>query len=128
MFIQKGVGTLYDNYQVGKALGKGAFGEVFLCKHYDTNEQRAVKWVKKELLNETSHAQIVNEMNILRSLDHPNIVRVFEYFDDAQYIYIVMEYIGGGALLKEISKHGHFKEEDAAVIIHQLLGVINYCN
>lgn len=128
MFINKGTGTLYDNYQVGKTLGRGAFGEVFLCMHYDTKEQRAVKWVKKELLNQESHAQIINEINILKQLDHPNIVRVYEYFEDGQFLYIVMEYISGGALLKEISKRGHFNERDAAIVVSQLLQCITYCN
>ena len=118
LFIKKGVGTLYDNYQVGKTLGKGTFGEVFLCTHYDTKDLRAVKWVNKDLLNKDSHAQIINEINILRSLDHPNIVRIYEYFDDAQFLYIVMEYIQGGALLKEITKRGRFTERDASIIIH----------
>ena len=110
MFIQKGIGTLYDNYQVGKTIGKGAFGEVFLCTHYETKEQRAVKWVKKEYLNEKETQAIVNEINVLKSLDHPNIVRIYEFFDDTQYLYIVMEYIKGGALLQEISKRGRFTE------------------
>jgi len=103
---------------VGKSIGKGAFGEVFLCTHYDTKEQRAVKWVKKEYLSDLETQRIVNEMNLLRSLDHPNIVRVYEYFDYAQYLYIVMEYIRGGALLKEIASQKRFTERDAATIVN----------
>lgn len=74
---------MYDNYKVGKSLGFGTYGEVFLCTHYDTNEERAVKWVKRELLSSQARASLEAEINILKDLDYPNIVRVFEYFEDA---------------------------------------------
>lgn len=126
MFIQKGTGTLYDHYSVGKSLGRGAFGEVFLCTHYNSKEQRAVKWIKKEFLDSDAQARLINEINILKTLDHPNVVKIYEYFDDCQCYYIVMEYIKGGALLKEISKRGKFEERDAAVLVNQLLSCCSY--
>lgn len=117
MFIQKGTGTLYDHYQIGKSLGRGSFGEVFLCTHYDSKEQRAVKWIMKERLSADSEQRLINEINICKKLDHPNVVKIYEYFDDFQYYYIVMEYIKGGALLREISKRGKFDERDASTLV-----------
>lgn len=82
LFVNKGQGMLYDHYQVGKSLGRGAFGEVFLCKHYESKDQRAVKWIKKEYLDDKAKEAIIGEINILKTLDHPSIVKVYEYFED----------------------------------------------
>jgi len=59
----------------------------------------------------------MNEIDTLRSLDHPNIVKVFEYFEDERNFYIVTESISGGELFDEIIKRGNFDEKNAAVIM-----------
>ena len=69
-----------------------------------------------------------SEINILRSLDHPNIVKIFEYFEDEKRYYIVQEHIQGGELFDEIIAKGKFNEKDAAVLMKQLLSCISYCH
>ena len=67
-----------------------------------------------------------NELHILRGIDHPNILKLFEYFEDDKRYYIVTDYCKGGDLFDEISNRGRFNEEDASIIIKGILSCINY--
>lgn len=109
-------------------LGEGAFGEVRLCTHRETKEKRAVKVLKKENMDKQEQATMLNEINTLRSLDHPNIVKIFEYFEDEKRFYIVTEHIQGGELFDEIIAKGKFNERDAATLMKQLLSCVSYCH
>jgi calcium-dependent protein kinase len=71
---------------------------------------------------------MLNEINTLRSLDHPNIVKIYEYFEDEKRFYIVTEHIQGGELFDEIIAKGKFNERDAAVLLKQLLSCVCYCH
>ena len=128
MFVTKGTGTLRDTYKIGKILGEGAFGEVRLCTHRESGEKRAVKVLRKDAMDEDETAAMLNEINILRGLDHPNVVKIYEYFEDAKRFYIVTQFIEGGELFDEIIKRGSFTERDAAVLLRMLLGCIAYCH
>ena len=128
LFVQKGQGTLRDIYKIGQVLGEGAFGEVRLCTHRETKEKRAVKVLKKENMDKHEQQTMLNEINTLRSLDHPNIVKIFEYFEDEKRFYIVTEHIQGGELFDEIIAKGKFNERDASVLLKQLLSCVSYCH
>jgi len=71
---------------------------------------------------------LFNEINILRSLDHPNIVKMYEFFEDDKRYYIVTEICKGGELFDEIINRGKFSERDAAILMKQLLMCVNYCH
>jgi len=90
---------------------------VRLCTHRETKEKRAVKVLKKENMDESEKASMLNEINILRNLDHPNIVKIFEYFEDDKRFYIVTEHIQGGELFDEVIARGKFTERDAAILL-----------
>jgi calcium-dependent protein kinase len=78
-----------------KVLGTGAFGKVFMTTNkLDTNFKVAIKVLDKKKLH-SKIEQIVEEVAILNTLDHPNIVKYFETYDDKKYVYLVMEYISG---------------------------------
>ena len=68
------------------------------------------------------------EIDILKNLDHPNILRLYEVFEDKKYIYLVTELCQGGELFDEILKRKLFTEKDAAVVIKQVLSAIGYCH
>ena len=70
----------------------------------------------------------MSEINILKELDHPNIVKIFEYYEDKQNYYIVTEICRGGELFDEIVERGKFSESDAAIVTRQVVGCINYCH
>lgn len=127
-FICKKVGKIRDFYRIGKVLGSGAFGEVRLCLHKDTQTQRAVKVLRKNLLDEKEMDMLKNEIAILQDMDHPNIVKMYEFLEDDKRIYIVTEICKGGELFDEILNRSKFDEKDAAVVMRQLLAAINYCH
>lgn len=127
-FVSKKVGKIRDFYRIGKVLGSGAFGEVRLCLHKDTQSQRAVKVLRKNLLDEKEMDMLKNEIAILKDMDHPNIVKMFEFLEDEKRIYIVTEICKGGELFDEILNRSKFDEKDAGVVMRQLLSAINYCH
>ena len=72
----------------------------------------------------------MNEVSILNNLDHPNIVKYFETYDDKKYLYLVMEYVKGKTLLREITDHDvdEFTEKKAAVYMEKIFKAVNHCH
>mmetsp|Transcript_24774 Transcript_24774/g.21999 ORF Transcript_24774/g.21999 Transcript_24774/m.21999 type:complete len:169 (+) Transcript_24774:252-758(+) len=79
-------------------------------------------------MDDEEKKMLFNEINILRELDHPNIVKMYEYFEDEKRYYIITEICKGGELFDEIIARGKFTEKDAAVLVKQILSCINYCH
>ena len=99
-------------------LGSGAFGKVFLATSVEDKEFKvAIKVISKKKIGDDLD-QLLDEINILKSLDHPNIVKYYETFENEKYMYIVMEYCPGGELFDVISKRAKsgksFNESEAA--------------
>lgn len=114
-------------YSIGRSLGAGTFGEVMFCTHIKTNSRRAVKVFQKEsLTSDFNKLKFENEINILKVLDHPNIVRVYEFFEDVKKFYIVMEHCRGGELFQEIMKMKKYDELQSAQIMRQLFSCVSY--
>ena len=118
----------FQEYEVIKELGRGSFSLVRLVKHKTTGAIRAMKAIRRTP-NQELEKNIKNEINILMKLDHPNIVKIFEfYISDVRY-YLITEYCPGGSLYDLIiSNKGPFTEIQASYIMHQLLSVVNYCH
>jgi len=120
-FVGKSQGKLRDHYRIGKILGTGAFGEVRMCVHRESNAQRAVKVLRKSNMDEDEKRMLFNEINILKEIDHPNIIKMYEFFEDEKRYYLVTEICKGGELFDEILQRGKFSERDAAVLMKQVL-------
>lgn len=88
-------------YLKGAKLGEGSYGEVFLALHASLGVARVVKSVPKSQLS-VAGEQVEDEVNMLKSLDHPHIVRVFEAFESTESLHIVMDYAEGGDLASVI--------------------------
>ena len=71
---------------------------------------------------------MLNEFQILKNLDHPNIVKIYEYFEDSERFYIVTDVMEGGELFNEITERGNFSESNAAVLLKSVLSAIAYCH
>ena len=69
-----------------------------------------------------------NEFDILKKLDHPNIVKIFEYYQDSRNYHLIMEYCAGGELFSQIMKSRQFTERQAANTIFQVLSAVAYCH
>lgn len=92
MFISLKKGDLKNFYNVGKSLGEGAYGKVCLATHKTTNMVRAMKTVKKSQVVREKEHELFNEVAILKLLDHPNIIKLFELFQDETHYFLITEY------------------------------------
>ena len=111
-----------------KLLGSGAFGEVWLVTHKDLNTDFAMKIIKKRKNKSNDEKEILNEIEILKKLDHPKILKIVDFYSTIKKYYIITEYCHEGELFNEIIKVGKFDEGQAAFIIDQILKAINYCH
>jgi calcium-dependent protein kinase len=124
------MGGLSSDYVVKEVLGQGGFGLVNKCMHLPTGQARAVKSVHKSGLTilDMDQDYRLKEMSVLRSLDHPNILRCYELFEDPSRFYLVMELCTGGELFGAIAKRRALTEGQAAKVMLQLLGCVAYCH
>ena len=116
-----------DNYKILTKLGEGSFGSVYKVIDKSTKIIRAMKVIKKETLQDQDDEQLfLKEIEILKSIDHPNIVKIFEYYADNCNFYIIIEFVTGGELYSELTKWKVFSERKAAFITKQLLSALFY--
>ena len=129
LFVQENRESFTSIYDIfPKSIGYGAYGEVFICEHKRSKEIRAVKIIDKNLLSKgmIEKRKVLNEVDILRTLDHPNVLKVFEYFEDPRNYYLVMEYCSGGDLFDELDRVKSFDEISASKIMSQILAGVAY--
>lgn len=120
--------TNFDDYYLTiKNIDSGQFGSVDLCMELETKLNFAVKKINKsQLKNPKSQNLVFNEINIQKKLDHPNIVQLFKIFEDSEFVYLVMEYVKEGNLLKRIIHQPEIGQFDIMVFTRNMLEVINY--
>eukprot|EP00931_Biecheleriopsis_adriatica_P063834 TRINITY_DN38732_c0_g1_i1.p1 TRINITY_DN38732_c0_g1~~TRINITY_DN38732_c0_g1_i1.p1 ORF type:complete len:842 (-),score=219.48 TRINITY_DN38732_c0_g1_i1:30-2555(-) len=139
-FIRKIKGIVKERYDVGRKLGRGAYGEVLLVVLKESGEQRVCKRIfqQQERLPEED---VANEVDLLRGLDHPHIIRIFEYFEEDGFINIVMEPVFGGTLSKVVTglytddegellkaRPSNLTEAWVAVALAQMLSALAYAH
>ena len=90
-FINIKFGTFSKDYSTGKILGEGAHGKVCLVTHKSSGVTRAMKAIKKSLVNRDQEQKLLAEVSILKQLDHPNIVKLYELYQDYKYYYLITE-------------------------------------
>ena len=115
-----------DFYKYGRKIGQGAFGKVNIGLHILTGRVVAIKSFKKQNCTKKNLERILNERDIMKELNNKNIIKILDYFEDENYIFIVMEYINGGNLYSFIKKRMKLKEKMAKYIFKQIISAINY--
>jgi len=124
-FAASNRGRVDEFYEVEKkVIGEGSYGSVQRCQFKDTGQWRALKTINKTLVK--SAEQFKEEMAIMKLLDHPNIVRLYETFEDERLVYLVLELCTGGELFDRIVADGKFTEQAAAFCVQQMLRAVNY--
>eukprot|EP00826_Nyctotherus_ovalis_P024936 TRINITY_DN1924_c0_g1_i1.p1 TRINITY_DN1924_c0_g1~~TRINITY_DN1924_c0_g1_i1.p1 ORF type:complete len:511 (-),score=154.05 TRINITY_DN1924_c0_g1_i1:187-1719(-) len=115
-----------DIYTFEKRLGVGKFGVVNqACLNKDKNKKFAIKSIKIESI--MSELKLIeNELDILMQVDHPNIIKYYETYNDGEYLHIVTELCTGGELFERIVHKGRFSESEAANIIEKILSAISF--
>uniref|UniRef100_A0A671YL13 MAP/microtubule affinity-regulating kinase 3 n=1 Tax=Sparus aurata TaxID=8175 RepID=A0A671YL13_SPAAU len=116
------------NYRLLKTIGKGNFAKVKLARHVLTGREVAVKIIDKTQLNPTSLQKLFREVRIMKLLNHPNIVKLFEVIETEKTLYLVMEYASGGEVFDYLVAHGRMKEKEARAKFRQIVSAVQYCH
>ena len=111
-------------YKILSKLGSGSFGKVYLAQNKFTKEKVALKQIKKSNKDLLSDGEIKDEIEILKALDHPDIVRIIESFNTKDSYVLVTEYCEGGELFDQV--RNQLSETQIAVIFKQLLSGLEY--
>jgi calcium-dependent protein kinase len=129
-FIKSKPGKIEEYYNFkadkDKPVGSGTYGNVFKATTKDTTQARAIKVIPKVKVR--NQDRFKTEIEIMRNLDHPHIIKLFETFEDSRNIYLVMELCTGGELFDRIIEKGHFTESEARNIFSQIIKAIYYCH
>ncbi|XP_047418096.1 sperm motility kinase 2B-like [Sciurus carolinensis] len=113
-----------DHYEILKGIGHGGFAKVKLARHIISGTEVAVKVLAKT----ASNLPVLSEPDLLASLDHPNVIQLFQVIETTKYMYIVMEYAGGGHLRYLVSEPGGMPEEEARRLFRQMVQAVQYCH
>ncbi|CAL9694201.1 unnamed protein product [Knipowitschia caucasica] len=116
------------NYRLLKTIGKGNFAKVKLARHVLTGKEVAVKIIDKTQLNSSSLQKLFREVRIMKMLNHPNIVKLFEVIETEKTLYLVMEYASGGEVFDYLVAHGRMKEKEARAKFRQIVSAVQYCH
>ncbi|KAF8820428.1 calcium-dependent protein kinase CDPK2B [Cardiosporidium cionae] len=116
---------VHDDYVLeNRALGQGTYGSVVIGKDRETGVARAIKTISKNQLKNLDRFR--SEISIMKALDHPNIIKLFQTYEDHRSIYLVMELCQGGELFDRIIEKGHFTERHAAILMKQIFSALHY--
>ncbi|WVQ65647.1 uncharacterized protein L199_003825 [Kwoniella botswanensis] len=123
-----GIPLSLPQFQIGRPLGKGKFGRVYLARtkappHFIV----ALKCLhKSEIVQGKVEKQVRREIEIQQNLRHPNILRLYGYFHDSKRIFLVLEFAMKGELYKQLSKYGRFDEKKSSRYIAQMADALSY--
>ena len=113
--------SLFDKYEVKQKIGKGKFGLVKCGINKETNKQVAIKIMAKKNMDKSDLELAKVEIDILKISQHPNIIKLYDIYENENYIYIIMEYCSGGDLLSYFEYYEYqLKETKVCEIIHKL--------
>ena len=119
-------------YEILETIGEGSFGVVYRVFKKNTKPPiyRAMKKISKQQqdLDNDSEISLINEINILKRLDHPNIMKIYEYYNTENEIYIISELCEGGELFDKITQEKYFTENSSKIIMKQLFSAIDFCH
>ena len=122
-------GDVFSFYEILKKLGEGSYGKIYKVKNKDNEEIYAMKQMDKIKIQQNLEL-FKNEIEIMSILNHPNICKLYEVYEDSKFFYLIIEYCEGGELLDRITKKQKegklYTEKEAAIIFKQLIEAIEY--
>lgn len=123
-------GLIEEHYLIEEedVLGSGTTGVVRKGIKKDNGETYAIKILDKDAMGEEELENLYNELKIMSIVDHPNIVRVSEYYECHGVVFIVMELMSGGELFDRIAQYEHYTEKQAAESFRPIVDAVRYCH
>ncbi|XP_043815376.1 calcium-dependent protein kinase 20 isoform X2 [Manihot esculenta] len=123
-------GNLKEIYSLGRKLGQGQFGTTYLCIEKATGREFACKSIAKRKLTVDDDVEDVRrEIRIMHHLEgHPNVIKIFDAYEDAVAVHVLMELCAGGELFDRIIQKGHYTERKAAELARVIVGVVEACH
>lgn len=127
-------------WKIGRTLGSGASGRVRMARHSKTGQYAAVKIISKGVLNShmsLGHADeeaqkvlhaIEREIVIMKLIDHPNIMRLYDVWETSTELYLILEYIEGGELFDYLCNRGKLSTSEALGYFQQIMVAVDYCH
>ena len=120
---------IYKNYDFEKEIGKGFFGKVsVIIPKNDINKRYACKTIDKSKLSQKKLETMLREIETLSLVDHPNIVKFYETYNDTNNFHIIMELCTGGDLFTHVANCDYFTEKDACHLIYKITSAIVHCH
>ena len=117
----------FGDYIIKETIGKGTFSKVKLGLNKITGEKVAIKILdKSKILQKEDLDRIIREMSILSKMDHSNVIKVYQIFEDEKNYFIIMEYCEGGELFNYIVKKGRLPEDEASFLFYQIINGVDY--
>ncbi|KAM9859448.1 calcium/calmodulin-dependent protein kinase type 1D-like [Aulostomus maculatus] len=120
---KKTISNIKDVFDFKGKMGSGSFSEVFMVREKATGKLYALKCLKKKHL---THSNLENEINVLRRIQHENVVGLEDFYESRTHYYLVMQLVSGGELFDRILDKGVFTEKDASSVIKQVLEAVSY--
>ncbi|CAM9885186.1 unnamed protein product [Ectocarpus sp. 6 AP-2014] len=117
-----------QTYQLGKELGHGSFSTVREGTHKENGERFAVKCVKRADLPPDDEADLKMEVKLLQEIEHENIVKLYDFYEEKHFYYLVMEILNGGELFDRIVLKQFYNEKEARDVLKVLFKAIQYCH
>nr|XP_040036236.1 serine/threonine-protein kinase SIK3 homolog isoform X3 [Gasterosteus aculeatus aculeatus] len=116
------------HYEIERTIGKGNFAVVKLATHIITKAKVAIKIVDKTQLDQQNLKKIFREVPIMKVLEHPPIIRLYEVMETERMIYLVTEYASGGEIFDHLVAHGRMAEKDARKKFKQIVAAVHFCH
>ncbi|XP_029027395.2 serine/threonine-protein kinase SIK3 homolog isoform X4 [Betta splendens] len=115
-------------YEIERTIGKGNFAVVKLATHMITKAKVAIKIVDKTQLDDENLKKIFREVQIMKLLKHPHIIRLYQVMETERMIYLVTEYASGGEIFDHLVAHGRMAEKDARKKFKQIVAAVHFCH
>uniref|UniRef100_A0A672RU09 non-specific serine/threonine protein kinase n=1 Tax=Sinocyclocheilus grahami TaxID=75366 RepID=A0A672RU09_SINGR len=115
-------------YEIVRTLGKGNFAVVKLARHKVTKTQVAIKIIDKTRLNSANLEKIYREVQIMKLLNHPHIIKLYQVMETKDMLYIVTEYAKNGEMFDYLTSNGRMSENEARKKFWQILTAVDYCH
>ncbi|EKM81847.1 hypothetical protein AGABI1DRAFT_70363, partial [Agaricus bisporus var. burnettii JB137-S8] len=130
---------MIGRWKVGRTIGRGCSGRVRIARHSKTGQLAAIKIISKTSLTashvslnrlaeevERERLAVEREIVVMKLIDHPNIMRLYDVWETSTHLYLILEYIQGGELFDHICKYGPLSLSEALKYFHQIIGAVDY--